>query len=86
MSSVTKVRVDTTGYPEAHLEWQVALVPPGVDPDPLALFLYNNLCYDLVSAVVAKLGLEYSKWLLEGGDAASFEVAAQKIMDAVQGR
>lgn len=76
-SSKTKVRVDSESYPEAHSEWQVNLVVPGIDPNPNAILLYNNLCYDLVAAVMAKLGIEYSKWIVDGAPGDLDEKAAE---------
>lgn len=59
--SKTTVTVSTMNFPTGDSSWDVEL--PNNRPD-LAL-LYNNICHDLVAAALAKLGVEYSKFLLD---------------------
>ena len=56
----TKVRVETTVYPPAHAEWYVELAD-----DPQQALVYNNLAYDTVALMIARLGVLYSAWLLD---------------------
>lgn len=58
MSNKCVVTVQTE-LPPASAEWKVDL---GADPEQG--LVYGNLAYDLVAAAIAKLGVEYSKYIL----------------------
>ena len=55
-----KVNVKSS-LPPASAEWSVDL---GNDME--AAMIYTNLAYDLVAAAMAKLGVEMSKYILDG--------------------
>ena len=76
--SKTDIRIRTQNFPDGESVWEVSF--PNDRPD-LAL-LYNNLAYDLVAAVVAKLGVEYSKFLLDQ-DRNRLNAAIQPAFDAL---
>jgi len=66
------------------MEWEVELkkaVPEMTDEQLVqATLLYNNLMYDLVGAVLGKLGWEYSKLMSGEVDRSAFD----KTMGTVQ--
>ena len=59
MGFVFKVKAKST-LPVAGLEWTVDLLD-----DPEMALIYTNLGYDLIAASMAKLGVEFSKYLLD---------------------
>jgi hypothetical protein len=85
--SVSKVKAQSTLAPEGKLEWNVELFDPtGMLPDEevikLAL-LYNNLMYDLVGAVLGKLGWEYSRLISGEQDRSTFDASVRKVQEAL---
>lgn len=50
-----------SNLPEASASWQVDM-----GDDPAQSMLYTNLAYDLIAAAMAKLGVEMSKYVLDG--------------------
>jgi hypothetical protein len=60
VGELIKVSVQSS-LPRADAEWNVDL---GNDLE--AALIYTNLAYDLVAAAMAKLGVEMSKYILDG--------------------
>ena len=77
-ASLTKITVETT-TPGANAEWAVDMTPLEMDQQ----LLYNNLAYTLVAAVTAKLGVEFSKFLLDN-DKSRLEKEVEAALKAVQ--
>jgi hypothetical protein len=77
--SKTTVTVSTMNFPTGDSSWEVEL--PNNRPD-LAL-LYNNTCHDLVAAALAKLGVEYSKFLIDQ-DSARFNTVMSAAISGLE--
>jgi hypothetical protein len=60
--SESKVKVTSESWPPAEAYWQVE-VP---DDNPEQALIYNNLMFDLIAIVLGKLGVEYSKFAVDG--------------------
>ena len=60
VGELVKVNVKST-LPPADAEWSIDL---GSDLE--AALIYTNLAFDLVAAAMAKLGVEMSKYILDG--------------------
>ena len=71
------VRV-ASSLPPANAEWNVDL-----GDDPETAMIYTNLAYDLIAAAMAKLGVEMSKYILDGNRAA-LEESMVEVQDALR--
>jgi hypothetical protein len=65
--------------PPGSMEWKV-----DTTDDMEASLIYSNLAYDLVGAAMAKLGVEYSKYILGKQDAESFNKEMTSAMNALK--
>jgi hypothetical protein len=68
-----------SSLPPASAEWKVDL-----GDDPKQSLLYANLGYDLVAAAMAKLGVEYSKFLVGDQTEEQLETNMNKVFDALR--
>jgi hypothetical protein len=86
-SSISKVTASSTNLPEAKLVWKVNVKDvSGLVPDSeqaKAVLLYNNLMYDLVGAVLGKLGWEYSRLLDGEQDRTAFDAQISRVQKAL---
>ena len=74
-----KFRVEvTTDLPPGKAEWAVDNGDNIED-----VLIYNNLGYDLISAAMMKLGVEYSRYLLDK-DRSRFSDAMEKVQVALR--
>jgi hypothetical protein len=77
MGFALKVAV-TTQLPPADANWNVDL-----GDDPKNALIYGNLAYDLVAAAMARLGVEYSKFVLDG-DEGQFRSSMDEVQTALK--
>ena len=86
MHSRSRVVASSSFAPVARAEWECDASPVGVtDPQAAVQFilLYNNAMYDLVGAVLAKLGVEYSKLVSGVADTKAFDAELKKTLEAL---
>jgi hypothetical protein len=87
IQSTSKVTAKSSSFPDGKLEWKTTLYDPTgthSDEEVIALtLLYNNLMYDLVGAVLGKLGWEYSKLLVGEQDRDSFDATIRKVQESL---
>ena len=69
----------TSSLPPAEMTWKV-----DIGDDPQDALVYTNLAYDLIAASMAKLGVEFSKYLGDkDGDRLAHEVKhVQEVLRA----
>ena len=68
-----------TELPPGEANWMVDL-----GDDPKQGLIYGNLGYDLIAAAMAKLGVEYSKYMLGDQDGEQFSAKMSSVMDAMK--
>ena len=68
----------TATFPPSSAEWKVDL---GEDPE--LVMLYTNLGYDLIGAAMAKRGVEFSKYVLDG-DRKALEASMTEAQEALK--
>ena len=87
INSISKVVATSSSFPLAKLKWQVDLSDPtGTQSDAELtsyILLYNNLMYDLVGAVLGKLGWEYSKLISGEVDRSKFDATMAEVSRAL---
>jgi len=66
-------------FPTGRAEWEVELP----NDDPANALVYNNLLNDVVAVAVARLGVEYSRFVSGGVDRATFTSSMQKVIDGL---
>ena len=83
INSISKVVATSTLAPKAELKWKTDLYDyTGNLSDEEVLpyiLLYNNLMYDLVGAVLGKLGWEYSKLISGEVDRSKFDATMAEV-------
>lgn len=86
INSITRVEVNSSRLPRAKCVWEVDASAEGATDPQQAMqmvLLYNNAIYDLVAAVIAKLGVEYSKLVSGVGDDKAFDAEVKKVLEVL---
>ena len=86
MNSITRVEATTSFAPRSKCVWEVDVEPIGATTPQEAAQLvltYNNLMYDLIAAVLAKLGVEYSKLTTGAYDSKTFDAKMTKVLEGL---
>lgn len=65
--------------PPASAEWKVDL-----GDDQKQVLIYTNLGYDLVAAAIAKLGVEFSKYITGESSEEQLNTNMNKVFDALR--
>lgn len=73
-----KVEASST-LPPASAEWKVDL-----GDDPKQVLTYTNLGYDLIAAAMAKLGVEFSKYITGESSEDQLNTNMNKVFDALR--
>jgi len=68
-----------SSMPPASAEWKVDL-----GEDPKQALIYTNLGYDLVAAAMAKLGVEFSKFIVGDSSEEQLNTNMNKVFDALR--
>lgn len=77
-SNVCKVTATSSLVPNGELNWRV-----DTGSDIQAGLVYSNLMYDIVGLALGKLGVEYSKWLLDK-DSDRLNAEIEKVQTALR--